>query len=432
MDSADFTSELLTQHSGFLRALAQGILKDEQLAEDAVQDAMVASLETPREATPNLVAWLFTVTRHAAIRIQRGANRRRNREAAMARSESQTSSIEDLDRAEMLSRITSAVVALPDPYRSVLLARYYQGLPPAAIAAREGIPLATIKSRLARAHSLIRERLDRTSGGDRTQWHSGLLALLGRRSASVEVALPAPLILSLLAMKTKLALGLLVVALLALAFVEFRADRGQGPAAGPLDPSATASRLKPTSPVANARPEPSRVAAIADSQVAAATGIDHEKDLRILVVATDGTPIADATVVIVHPGARQLPGLVEDSGELDQQVAQGRSDSSGQCGFQLEPRRHYDVTASAPGFARICSRSRYPGLELRMVLPRAATLVGSVTNAADGSPVAGARVQARLGVVQSLAEDGFEAETDARGHFELGELPADATELLTY
>ena len=432
MDRADFTSEVLTQHSGFLRALAQGILKDEQLAEDAVQDALVASLESPREATPNLVAWLLTVTRHAAIRIRRGASRRSDREAAVARRESQTSSIEDVERAEMLSRITSAVVALPDPYRSVLLARYYQGLSPAAIADRERIPLTTVKSRLARAHALIRERLDRASGGDRTQWQSGLLILLGRTSTSPPVVASYSFLLPLLAMKTKLGLALLIVALLALGFLEFRADRGSDSVANASSLDLGGASAGEPRPAEGAAAGAARVAAVDSPMVAAAPSIDHEQELRILVVATDGTPIADATVVIVHPGARQLPGLLEDDAQLDQQVAQGRSDSNGQCSFQLETRRHYDVTASAPGFARACSRSRYPGLELRMVLPRAATLVGSVTSAADGSPVAGARVQARLGVLGSLGDDGFETQTDARGHFELGDLPADAGELLVY
>jgi hypothetical protein len=108
-----------------------------------------------------------------------------------------------------------------------LLARYYQNLSLTAIAERDHIPLATAKSRLARAHALIRERLDRASGGDRSQWQPSLLALLGHSSATPPAS-AAPFatasLASLLAMKIQLGLGLVIVSMVALGAFIFRDD----------------------------------------------------------------------------------------------------------------------------------------------------------------------------------------------------------------
>ena len=50
MDPSAPSGELLTRHSGFLRALARGLLGDEQLAEDAYQEALLATLVPARRA----------------------------------------------------------------------------------------------------------------------------------------------------------------------------------------------------------------------------------------------------------------------------------------------------------------------------------------------------------------------------------------------
>jgi hypothetical protein len=64
---------------------------------------------------------------------------------------------------------------LEDPYRTAILLRYFEGLAPAAIAARTGTPLRTVHTRLHRALARLRAELDRAHGGDRRAW---LLALI--------------------------------------------------------------------------------------------------------------------------------------------------------------------------------------------------------------------------------------------------------------
>ncbi|MEM6571338.1 MAG: sigma factor-like helix-turn-helix DNA-binding protein [Planctomycetota bacterium] len=68
------------------------------------------------------------------------------------------------------------VMALDEPHRGTLLQRYFRGRTPAEIAAREGVTVASVSSRLTRAHAALRERLERDGG--REQWHAALVPLL--------------------------------------------------------------------------------------------------------------------------------------------------------------------------------------------------------------------------------------------------------------
>ncbi|HEU4418146.1 MAG TPA: carboxypeptidase regulatory-like domain-containing protein, partial [Planctomycetota bacterium] len=66
-----------------------------------------------------------------------------------------------------------AVLALPQPYRQVVLLRYLHECPPAEIAARSGAPVATVKSQLQRGLSLLRDALQ---GRDpRRDWRRALV-----------------------------------------------------------------------------------------------------------------------------------------------------------------------------------------------------------------------------------------------------------------
>src|SRR5690606_12494803 len=86
---------------------------------------------------------------------------------------------ESVAHAETLQRLTDAIVSLDEPYRSTILFRYFEDLTPKKIAARDGVPVATVKSRLRRGLDKVRARLDRDHDGNRAGWAGGLLALCG-------------------------------------------------------------------------------------------------------------------------------------------------------------------------------------------------------------------------------------------------------------
>ncbi len=160
----------LLQHAGFLRALAQSLLGDAHDAEDVVQGTFLAALERPPRSGSNLRAWLATVARNLAFRKRRSRTRRQRRETGAPGPRPLSSPGEVAARLELQRRMTAAVRALAEPYRSAILHRYFDGHSPAEIAAASGTPVRTVKSRLYRALTMLRAQLDSEYNGDRTAW----------------------------------------------------------------------------------------------------------------------------------------------------------------------------------------------------------------------------------------------------------------------
>lgn len=68
--------------------------------------------------------------------------------------------LESMERAEL---VRSAVVSLPEHYRTVVILRHYEGLRFAEIAEVLGIPEGTAKSRMAEGLTLLSARIERGS-----------------------------------------------------------------------------------------------------------------------------------------------------------------------------------------------------------------------------------------------------------------------------
>ena len=66
-----------------------------------------------------------------------------------------------------------AVQGLDEPYRAVVVHRFFDALTVAEIAALGGDPEDTVRTRIRRALARLRERLDETHGGDRRAWTAG-------------------------------------------------------------------------------------------------------------------------------------------------------------------------------------------------------------------------------------------------------------------
>ena len=129
-----FSADELTRHAASLRSLARDLLADEALAEDAVQDAFVAALTRPPRRSASLGAWLLTAVRGFAIDRWRSDCRRAQRERSLPPGESREP-IDTATRLELQEDIVAAVRSLDEPYRTVVWLRYFEQLPPAAIAA---------------------------------------------------------------------------------------------------------------------------------------------------------------------------------------------------------------------------------------------------------------------------------------------------------
>jgi RNA polymerase sigma-70 factor (ECF subfamily) len=69
--------------------------------------------------------------------------------------------LDGLARLDEQRRMLDAVRKLPEPYRSALFHRDFEGLKEAEIARRLRVPLGTVEARLRRARALLAERLGR-------------------------------------------------------------------------------------------------------------------------------------------------------------------------------------------------------------------------------------------------------------------------------
>ncbi|MBI5431853.1 MAG: sigma-70 family RNA polymerase sigma factor [Planctomycetes bacterium] len=179
--------EALLEHADWVRALARTLVADSSSAEDVEQEAWLAALRHPPRDASNPRGWLGTVVRNAARKLARERVRRSAREADVARDEALPSAAELVEQANLQRELAGFVVELDEPYRSTLLLRFFQGLEVSEIAARTGVPVATVRTRVQRGLASLREKLDRRHG-DRATWLAALAPLTRTPAASGSVA----------------------------------------------------------------------------------------------------------------------------------------------------------------------------------------------------------------------------------------------------
>lgn len=176
----DLTPDLLARQGRALRGLALSLLGDTHAAEDVVQETWLACLKHPGAYPERVSAWLGTVTKHLALRRLRGDGRREVRERRAAAPEHlEELQQRALEREEALRAVTQTLLALEEPLKTALLLRYYENHSPSEIAAELDVPLATIKSRLARGLERLRAKLGSEFAGDGSRRTRALLALAG-------------------------------------------------------------------------------------------------------------------------------------------------------------------------------------------------------------------------------------------------------------
>jgi RNA polymerase sigma-70 factor (ECF subfamily) len=165
----DAVGALYDRYASTLFPLALRIVRDRAEAEDLVHDAFVTVSDRAAQYSPergSVVAWLVTLVRNLSI----DRMRRRERRGALGRDvvafepAAVVGSPEDLTVvADERARVRRALASLPEAQRATLEVAFFEGLTYAEIAAREKVPLGTIKSRAARALMALREALARES-----------------------------------------------------------------------------------------------------------------------------------------------------------------------------------------------------------------------------------------------------------------------------
>jgi len=393
-------SEALLAHAGWARALAARLVHDGSAADDLVQDAFFAAICRPPQAGRPLRPWLAAVLRNLALARRRGDGRRARRERLVAEVSAGAADCSAADVAARLDahRVLAEVVAsLPEPLRETVYLRYYEELDSTEIAARTGVPAATVRWRLAKALDVLRERLDARPGG-RDRWLAALTPLalpyLAPRSGSARTAVRSAAALTgvlVMGTTTKIVVGVVAVALLFGALVAthvvelgattrvadapvevaFRPERSERPEPQPKTPRRRVAAEETPSPVGATTP-PNAV----ETKVASLA-------VRARLLDVDGAPIASGRIALLD-----APAVGADAG------ADGRLAFA--LGMDVDASKsELGFVASAPRCAtRVVAAGRPAGgvLDLGDVaLASGGTVVGRIVDVA-GAPIAGVTI----------------------------------------
>lgn len=137
---------------------------DHALADDLVQDVMMTLWRKVELYTPergSVSTWVFTIARNARIDHLRRASSRPYDDVEELEIASNERDAEDETLAgQQAGRIAEALVDLPTDQREVIELAFLSDLPQVEIAAKLGLPLGTVKSRMRLAYGKLRKNLE--------------------------------------------------------------------------------------------------------------------------------------------------------------------------------------------------------------------------------------------------------------------------------
>jgi len=437
-----------------MRSLARALCADASGAEDLVQDAFVAALERGPANAP-ASGWIARVLANLSTDRRRAESARRERERRSSRAEAIPGASELVERAEVQRRLVECVLALPEPYRAAVLERWFEERTPDEIAKRLGIPSSTVRTRLARGLALLRERLEREEG---RSWMAALAPLVVMGTAGRPASMGTPAALSggvLVSTGAKIGIGIGVLAVAT--WIAWRSVE--------LDPEATPIAVAETPPELEAGPVveevlrgTSREESPVDHRATVTTPATPPKlspepseaecermeadfvpaSTLAGIVLRGREPVDGGTAYLAH-GVRFVPkdpkeawlGVASAVPGAKDEVTKCRIRSDGRFSFENLPPDWYTLAIEVgDGTCRQMHfnlmRGKRPARTIVIVLGTA-TIVGHAYDD-EGQPIADARVVASLEVVRNQEHRVFTtvAWTDARGAYELGELPAGA------
>ena len=406
-DPRAMAPEELLDNAGALRALGRRLVADPEDAEDVVQTAYLRALE--RRPKGRLGTWLWVVVRNEARMLRRRASRRRRSEQLRRTADGAPDPADLACRLAMQRRLVECIEELEPIYRQVVYLRWFEEMPPRAIAALLGVPRKTVETRLRRALANLRSKLDRKYGS-REEWLGAVGAYWGNGAAT------APFWIGALLMNTKTVFT--SSAILAVGLVVFMVARSE-----PAPPGAA--------------PEPAVGPAMATVASPDDTDIDPES-LSRSSVRPDRAPAGTGellTGAVVDERSNPVGGLPlrfepEQQGhwadpgpvvtEPDGSFAIGRPGVSGR------------ILADDPAWTTLLAgTTTWDDRPVWVVVAGAARIAGTVVHA-DGSPVPAVRVVVELPVgfrtrfdfpLENSEDRSWKGLTDDRGFFQLADVP---------
>ncbi len=155
LDRERFVAQVMELQETLYRT-ARSILRNEQDAQDAVQEAVTqafARLHTLRDPA-KFKPWLLRILVNTCYDACR-----RRRSTVYLEAVEETLAAPQSDCEERMS-LWSAVMRLPEEQKAVVTLFYYEDLPIRAISEVLGVTQGTVKTRLSRARGRLRQMLD--------------------------------------------------------------------------------------------------------------------------------------------------------------------------------------------------------------------------------------------------------------------------------
>jgi RNA polymerase sigma factor (sigma-70 family) len=159
-------AELYDRYGRVAYGLALRVVRDDALAQDAVQEAFLAVWRTAGRFMPERAkasTWILTLVHRRAVDVVRREERRRAESLELAPEQATAGADDDAWLRLRRERVQSALKQLPDQQREALELAYYGGFTQSELAERLGQPLGTIKSRMFGGLARLRELLGEES-----------------------------------------------------------------------------------------------------------------------------------------------------------------------------------------------------------------------------------------------------------------------------
>jgi RNA polymerase sigma factor (sigma-70 family) len=154
-DDRAFT-ELVTRHKKHIWAVCVRITNNGSDAEDALQEALTAAWQhlDKFRGDAKFSTWMHRIAANAALSVVR-----RRKDVVMDDFELEDTGTDQYREFDETDRVQAALRLVPTDFRTALVLREYGGLSYEEIAVHQGIPVATVKSRLNRAKKSLAEAL---------------------------------------------------------------------------------------------------------------------------------------------------------------------------------------------------------------------------------------------------------------------------------
>ncbi|HZK32117.1 MAG TPA: sigma-70 family RNA polymerase sigma factor [Corynebacterium sp.] len=152
-------AELIAGAQRRMWAVAWSVTGNRSDAEDALQNALISIWRNLPEFQPRarFSTWAYRITSNAALQIVRARRDLPDPDAGAAEI-APLSSVGNRVSASLVLR--EGLATLAPEFREALVLREYAGLSYRDIAAQQQVPVATVKSRLNRARTRLREALE--------------------------------------------------------------------------------------------------------------------------------------------------------------------------------------------------------------------------------------------------------------------------------